>query len=522
MTVSTGPMSPAGSAESASAALRRSADRIAAARRRLIAHIAPRISGDGVVRDTCASRVLESALMLTLLREARLHPDRQLALTRYLHGCSAAPGSFERILVDITVDGKTAPKPQEALAWLEDFDHPTAARKRVLFGTVLAVLGAVPFDPDLDPHSIRYTGHAPWVELLLCAVKLFHLGARGHEGPGELAFLEDRLRSGSDKPVWEGHALAHLLALLALQRHDPRHGLVRDGVAGLLGAQNPDGGMPFVDGFEVFCTATAGLALVTATGQPTATVIAMAGYLAAHQGHDGGWAYAEGVRQSDVDTTAYCLQLLTATAPQCYAAQIKAGEEYLTGIVNPDGGLPTFCRGHPSEIAVTAGALTALTPHWDSHPEIARAALAYLLAAQRPDGSFERNWSLSESNAIFRAVEALYRAGPRQPPRVRLQIDRSITLAAGHLTVTQHMDGGWGQRPFEPSDPISTSYALLAAGHWRPTPLRHAGLDYLLGQQRSDGGFTSPPDQAAPRPIAYDVPILADICALWAMRPQGA
>ncbi|WP_308311127.1 prenyltransferase/squalene oxidase repeat-containing protein [Streptomyces sp. GbtcB6] len=93
-------------------------------------------------------------------------------------------------------------------------------------------------------------------------------------------------------------------------------------------------------------------------------------------------------------------------------------------------------------------------------------------------------------------------------------------LAPGHLMTAQNSDGGWGRRASDPSDPISTSYALLATRRWPSTPAHRQGVGYLLTRQRDDGGFSSRPDQAAPRPLPYDVPVLADICALWALNQR--
>jgi squalene-hopene/tetraprenyl-beta-curcumene cyclase/sporulenol synthase len=46
---------------------------------------------------------------------------------------------------------------------------------------------------------------------------------------------------------------------------------------------------------------------------------------------------------------------------------------------------------------------------------------------------------------------------------------------------------------------------------------RRRCLAYLVAQQRDDGSFLSPPDQAGPRPLPYDVPVLASIFALLAL-----
>ncbi|GAA3231757.1 prenyltransferase/squalene oxidase repeat-containing protein [Actinocorallia longicatena] len=473
------------------------------ARALLVDHLLERVSGDGAVRDRCRSRVLESALALVAVTETGLFPEHRQRLLSYLRGHPAPPDGFDGMLAAAALGA--APDPERALAWLDGFDHFTAPRKRLMFTGVLAVLGAVPF-PAVPP--IPFRGQASWVELTLCALDLLHHGDR----PGSLAFLTDRLEHGSLQPVWEGHVLAHLLAVIALNREVPGHRLAAEGLAAVLATQNDDGGVPFVAGMEVFCTVTAGLALHAARTVPLDRTFAMGDYLAGRQRPGGGWSYAEGVAQADVDDTSYCLQFLRALSPERYAAEIAAAGNYLTEIAGPDGGFPTFLRGHDSELAMTAGALGALDPV--EHSGTFRAATAHLLAAQRPDGTFECGWSLAETNAVFRTLAALARI-PCPGPAVT----RAITTAAGRLMSTQNLDGGWGQRPGDPSDPISTAYALSCTRRWPASPTHRAGLGYLLARQNPDGGYTSRPDQAGPRPIPWDVPVLASIGVLQALAP---
>lgn len=83
----------------------------------------------------------------------------------------------------------------------------------------------------------------------------------------------------------------------------------------------------------------------------------------------------------------------------------------------------------------------------------------------------------------------------RRVPSVMKEIARRATspIALG----TQNPDGGWGQRPGMPSDPISTAYALLATRRWRTTPGHREGIGHLLARQQRDGG--SSPRRTRPR-----------------------
>ncbi|MCZ0979536.1 hypothetical protein O1L60_11855 [Streptomyces diastatochromogenes] len=56
--------------------------------------------------------------------------------------------------------------------------------------------------------------------------------------------------------------------------------------------------------------------------------------------------------------------------------------------------------------------------------------------------------------------------------------------------------------PSDPSDPISTAYALIAVARTPTVPSARGAtgraVRHLLERQRPDGGFVSRPDQAAP------------------------
>ncbi len=167
---------------------------------------------------------------------------------------------------------------------------------------------------------------------------------------------------------------------------------------------------------------------------------------------------------------------------------------------------------------MTADTIMALSPHRWIHQSLLDRATGFLLDAQQPDGTFERSWSLSESNAMFRALYALRSEYDHNPARHQRRLLPAISAMQRRLLVTANDDGGWGQTPDAPSDPMSTSYTLMALvhDHRHSTAVRN-GTRYLLARQNPDGGFTSVSDQAAPRPLRYSVPVLANIFVLLAM-----
>ncbi|MEU5974472.1 prenyltransferase/squalene oxidase repeat-containing protein [Streptomyces sp. NPDC047315] len=498
---------------------------LATARDRLAADLAARVGADGAVASPCASRTLETALVVALLRETELNAPALRRARRHLSSRPTAH-AFDRALAAAALGRPDAAAPGRALDWLVGFDHFTADRKRLLFTTVLAALDVPGFAPPDLAAEIGYRGLAPWVELLLCASRVLRLLAGGEPVDAHVAFLVRQLEHGSTKRVWQGNVLAHALALIALHRSAPGHPLVGRGVAGLLSVQNDDGGMPFIEGMNVFCTAISGIALAAAApaapsdGAGPSTLLAMGDFLARQQLPNGGWGYTAGVTQGDSDDTAYCLQFLGSVDPLRYAQQLDAGLTNLVQHANPDGGIPTFLPGHPSEVTMTAGAVTVLAGHPARRPEVLRAAVDFLLAEHVNGVTYERSWSRSESNSIYRVVTALRAAAPLQDARRRQEIAGAVAAATRRLAQCQRADGGWGQVPGEPSDALSTAYALLATGRGS-APSWGAGLAYLLTQQGNDGRIVSRPDQAAPRPLPYDVPVLADAFALWALGTLG-
>lgn len=480
--------------------------------RRVVAAVGP----DGLLPAPCESRVLESALALALLTAERAEEDAAARLTAYLRTRlrTDPPDPFQ-CAVARAVLGRRGDADAALDAGLDGFEHFTAGRKRLMFGTVLAALGAGAF-PTVPWEAYDARPQQSWLQMEMKALKV--LAAYGTRRPEAVrdADWHALLPALEPGPAWERNNLAQLLALLALRnspRHRPALGDVLKHVAGRL---RPDGGVPFIDGMSVFTTAAAGLAL-SLLPAPPACVTPMADALALRRNPDGGYGFHSGVAQSDVDDTCYVLEFLRRAAPGRHRVPIAAAEGYLLDVRNPDGGFPTFARGTSSEIAMTAAAASALAPNPERRDVVA-GAVRYVVRNQRPDGTFERSWSRNATNAVFRAVLALN--GMDAYGQERAARSRAAGRALAHLAATQHADGGWGHAEAEPSDPISTAYAVIALASGRP--LRHGApldraLAYLIARQRPDGGYRSRPDQAGPRPLLYDVPALADVFVLLAL-----
>jgi squalene-hopene/tetraprenyl-beta-curcumene cyclase len=490
------------------------------AREQLREYLEAQVSADGCVRGQCESRVLESVLTLHLLKQVGLYPEAQAQLEGYLRAqhIDERKDPLHAVLRRHALGESTEKDAEAVRAYLARFDHFTARRKRMMFSVLMAVLGLAPFDTQLTWEEFSGGGqekYQSWVSVTVAALRILHAMGSGHPDWVSAEDVEKLTTTQSTNGAWEKHLLANILALLAL-RHFPQHCLsVQNGVGLLVSVQNADGGIPFIAGLEIFCTATAGLALVGAGAHP-ALLYRMADYLLGEQKSDGGWAYAEDVHQTDVDDTAYCLEFLRMLDPVRHGDAIARAEAYLVHMQGSDGGFPTFIAGSNSEIAMTAGALNAMGPDNEQHAELITRGIRYITAHQKADGTFERSWSLSETNAIFRALLALRllsESASELKPAVKQAEQRSLE----YLRRSQNADGGWGQTAGAASDSISTSYALIALSHFHEPALLERGVKYLVRQQRGDGRFPSIPDQAGPRPIAWNVPVLSDIFALLAL-----
>ncbi|RSS53312.1 prenyltransferase/squalene oxidase repeat-containing protein [Streptomyces sp. WAC01280] len=504
------------------------------ARARLAGRLTAAAGPDGLLRAPCDGRILESALALRLLTVTGVDPDAQERLTRFLKITldEGAPDPVQeaaaRAALGEYVDGRAALN-----RLLGGFDHFTAGRKRLMFRTVLAELGAHPF-PELASGEPVFEAHGQqrWLVTEMAALKtLYSFGT----GVPHLVTEDDwRVLAPCSLPGPPpyGNHLARILALLAL-RHRPGYAAaVRARARELRTWLRGDGGLPFITGMDVFATATGGLALAGA-GAPAHTLRALAAALAERQNPDGGWGFDRGVGQSDVDDTAYCVEFLRASAPELGGPAVAAGERYLLDRQGDDGGFPTFEHGTASEVAITAAAVNALAPEPGHRPAV-EAAVRFVVARQEGAGAFERSWSLNESNALFRSVLAYDSFRAVAPPGHALEagVARARARAVDRLVATQNADGGWGHVPADPSDPISTAYALIAVSRGRDGPsvpcapsargATERAVRHLLERQRPDGGFVSRPDQAGPRPLAYHVPLLTDICVLLGLNHARA
>ncbi|MFF8670294.1 FAD-binding protein [Streptomyces sp. NPDC015242] len=490
----------------------------------LVQHLAVAVDAAGHVEDRCGSRVLESALLLALLREQGLAPGEQARLTRFLERRRAGASAVDALLIDACLDpAGTAEHVSGRAAGLSmGLGGGTAGRgrlKSVMLSTVLHLLCGAPLTAGDAPAPAGPEGITTFTDVHVLSARIIHAHACNRPGTvsdAERSRLVSLLSRGRNRVLWEASATTHLLGLHAARTFRPDHPVVDDGVLRLCLAINADGGVPFLDSQDLWLTAVAGLAF---TGEQALApyVARMADLVAAWQAPDGGWPFATGMRQTDVDTTTRCMEFLHAAGPDRYRQALARADGYLSDIAGPDGGFPTWVSGDAPDLDMTAGAILALAPRADENEQLLSGALGFVLDAQHDDGTFERSWTVSESSAILRAVDALH-AIPATDAALAARIAAATARSVARLVASQHADGGWGQHPDDPSDVLSTAQAVpVLARHGDPLSVSRA-VTYLLANQDADGGFTAPPDQVGPRPLPFDYPVLTDIHTLSALR----
>ncbi|MDH6135592.1 squalene-hopene/tetraprenyl-beta-curcumene cyclase [Kitasatospora sp. MAA4] len=499
----------------------------------LAQRIAARMGADGLLAAPCESRLLESALALHLLTLEQAEPaaaERLRHFVRTAHPSDLAQRAIARAVLGGSAPGGGAPPGFGPVLG--------AGPESLMLRTVLAELGvgdlprigAAEFG-GLDPRVAPLPGRT--AELTAVRVLAAHSSGTPRAVTGQdWAALAPACRPG---PAAEGNQLARLLGLLALRRNPAYRPAVRRALPDLAAAQRPDGGLPFITGTDVLAAAAGGLALLAARWPgPQPGVLADA--LAAQQNPDGGFGHHPGMAQSDVETTARCIEFLRSVAPGRHRGTITAAEEHLIARRNPDGGFPATTRGTPSELATTAAAVTALAPD-PAHQRTIAQARRFVLARQQADGSFGRSRNGSATEAVLHAVLALApESAATANATADAAADATATLAAAArlravdwLAETQAQDGGWGRRPEDPSDPVSTAGGAIALGL---SPAVHAdrathpalrrALDHLVGHRAPDGGYPSRPDQVDPWQLPYDVPLLTEIRVLLGLSRAGS
>ncbi|HMA47271.1 MAG TPA: squalene--hopene cyclase, partial [Frankiaceae bacterium] len=231
----------------------------------------------------------------------------------------------------------------------------------------------------------------------------------------------------------------------------------------------------------------------------------------------GGWAFEfDNDGYPDVDDTAevvLALRRAAADDPQV-AAAVERGVTWSAGMQSRDGGWAAFDADNtgravtrlpfcdfgevidPPSADVTAHMVEMLADVGRADGVAARRGVAWLLAAQEPDGSWYGRWGVNHVYGTGAVVPALLAAGvsPRDP---------AVRRAVRWLERHQAPDGGWGEDIRSYRDPSwvgrgtptasQTAWALLALLAADPaSPAVDRGVRFLVDTQRPDGTWDEP------------------------------
>ena len=201
------------------------------------------------------------------------------------------------------------------------------------------------------------------------------------------------------------------------------------------------------------------------------------------QAAPGGWAWSNlAGAVPDADDTAGTLVALhnLGMRDETVTSAAAAGIEWLLGLQNRDGGIPTFCRGwtklpfDKSTADITAHAVGALGLWLDVLPaplnahaaDAMRRMLEFLRHAQFEDGSWLPLWFGNQSapgkhNPVYGTGRVLASLA-HLPQAYRSQIAPASQKAVQWLLSAQNADGGWGGAPSVASCIEETALAVDA------------------------------------------------------------
>lgn len=313
------------------------------------------------------------------------------------------------------------------------------------------------------------------------------------------------------------------LSLAAIDQRES--GVVRAAAEFLRGSMRPDGSWPIDTNLATWVTTLAANALGDSPELRSGQRRGIRSWLLTQQltqehpfthAAPGGWAWTDlsgGVPDAD-DTSGVLLALRrTGTGIADVREAVDAGIQWLAGLQNADGGIPTFCRGwgklpfDQSCPDITAHALQAFDAWYDDMPPRQQSqldfamqrAVQYLSRTQHEDGAWVPLWFGNESAPLHqnptygtaRVVAGLRSIAPERLP----SLDVLVEDGARWLVQAQGPDGGWGGAPgLVPSieETALAVRALAGLGHIYDSAAERGAL-WLAAATREGSEFPATP-----------------------------
>ena len=228
----------------------------------------------------------------------------------------------------------------------------------------------------------------------------------------------------------------------------------------------------------------------------------------------GGWAWTDlpgGV--PDADDTSGALLALRRLRPVCDETRnaAAAGLQWLIGLQNRDGGLPTFCRGwgklpfDQSCPDITAHALLAFEAWYDWMPTAMQmrintamhAAVGFLESSQSNNGYWLPLWfgnqdSPAKANPVYGTSLVVFALRSLSPERLP-QFDTLLEKGKRWIISVQNDDGGWSGGDGGASSVEETALAVRALAVTGASGSAYEGAVWLAHATECGCSFPSRP-----------------------------
>jgi len=370
---------------------------------------------------------------------------------------------------------------------------------------------ALPFELSVLPRQFFASLNLPVVSYALPA--LISMGLAKHTNDRSRNFLAANVRElctgkalnvldriqPSNGGFLEAVPLTSFVAMSLISAGKSECAVVKKGIDFLRKSQRPDGSWPIDTNLGTWVTTLAIQAMATDSDfsmEQFPNRAALVGWLLQQQHrevHDytgarpGGWAWTNlPGGMPDADDTSGSLVALRAVAeptPELIRNNVIPALEWLAGLQNSDGGIPTFCKGwghlpfDRSSPDITGHALMAWDAWCDLLPEkqqrkfvkVFHRAASFLQKSQTPEGAWIPLWfgnehAKGETNPVYgtsKVIPALAQAVKRIPA-IRSSCSKSLQLGMACLLRLQKADGSWGGDSEAPSSIEETALGLSA------------------------------------------------------------
>ncbi len=252
----------------------------------------------------------------------------------------------------------------------------------------------------------------------------------------------------------------------------------------------------------------------------------------------GGWSWTDrpgGV--PDADDTSGVLLALHHLGPIDHKTRQAAsrGIQWLLDLQNPDGGIPTFCRGWgklPFDRScpdITAHALRTFAAWRDDLPRTMQSkidvtihkGIAYLKGHMTEDGAWIPLWFGNQSaahqeNPTYGTAQVILSL-LEQKLQFRSGVDALLKKGCAWLRANQNLDGGWGGTRGLPSTIEETALALGALSSQGHEEAIRRGIQWLIQHTNKDGDLRAAPIGLYFASLWYDeklYPIIFTVSAL--------